>query len=377
MRPSPWNPPIALSRRELFLTSLVAASSASRFAVASPSLEVASAPVEVDCNGIERLKFQRRGWNSWQWRSHKINWLSAGNESGTGPIILLVHGFGASVYHWRFLVPALAKAGCRVYALDCLGFGWSDKALVDYSDYSIWTDQIADFTAEVILKNSNGGHAQEKIVLVGNSLGGYNSLAAAATHPNLVKGVVLLNAAGRFESALENGDEPAAPAADAAAAAANESLLKKLMVDAGAALKRFVIGASFVVAKQPARVRQVLRQVYVSDRNLDADLVDSILIPAGDPNAAEVFYRVITARGTPVNRLLDRIRQNNENGSMTRLFLLWGSRDPWCVPARATQIQEYYPDTDRVDIESGHCPHDDTPELVAPELLQWVKGLDA
>ena len=39
---------------------------------------------------------------------------------------------------------------------------------------------------------------------------------------------------------------------------------------------------------------QVLGQVYVSDRNLDDDLVRSISLPAQDPNAAEVFYRVIT-----------------------------------------------------------------------------------
>ena len=35
-------------------------------------------------------------------------------------------------------------------------------------------------------------------------------------------------------------------------------------------------------------------QVYVSERNLDDDLVRSISLPAQDPNAAEVFYRVIT-----------------------------------------------------------------------------------
>lgn len=41
----------------------------------------------------------------------------------------------------------------------------------------------------------------EPVILVGNSLGGYNSLAVAANYPQLVKGVVLLNGAGRFEDA--------------------------------------------------------------------------------------------------------------------------------------------------------------------------------
>jgi hypothetical protein len=47
------------------------------------------------------------------------------------------------------------------------------------------------------------------------------------------------------------------------------------------------------------------------------------------------------------------------------------------VPARATQIQQYYPSADRVDIFSGHCPHDDTPDLVTGELLKWVQRLEA
>ena len=50
---------------------------------------------------------------------------------GSGSPILLVHGFGASAYHWRYNIPELAKRH-RVYAVDLLGFGWSTKALVDY-----------------------------------------------------------------------------------------------------------------------------------------------------------------------------------------------------------------------------------------------------
>lgn len=40
--------------------------------------------------------------------------------------MVLVHGYGASAYHWRYNIPELAKY-CRVYAVDMLGFGWSEK----------------------------------------------------------------------------------------------------------------------------------------------------------------------------------------------------------------------------------------------------------
>ena len=52
--------------------------------------------------------------------------------SGTsGPVLLLIHGFGASAYHWRYNIPQLAKTH-RVYALCMLGFGYSDKPVTEY-----------------------------------------------------------------------------------------------------------------------------------------------------------------------------------------------------------------------------------------------------
>lgn len=50
-------------------------------------------------------------------------------------------------------------------------------------------------------------------------------------------------------------------------------------------------------------------------------------------------------------------------------------QDPWCVPANASRIMALYPGAERVDLPSGHCPHDDTPDLVIPELQRWVAGL--
>lgn len=60
-------------------------------------------------------------------------------------------------------------------------------------------------------------------------------------------------------------------------------------------------------------------QVYVAPGHVDDDLVRSISLPAQDPNAPEVFYRVITAQGEAMNRLLDKLDD-------MPLFLLWGSK---------------------------------------------------
>lgn len=52
--------------------------------------------------GIERLPYKPEGYNYWTWRGHKIHYV----VQGEGSPVVLIHGFGASAFHWRF-VPSL------------------------------------------------------------------------------------------------------------------------------------------------------------------------------------------------------------------------------------------------------------------------------
>ncbi|KAK9844137.1 hypothetical protein WJX81_005602 [Elliptochloris bilobata] len=358
--------------------------------------------LERDTKGRERLAYKRDGWKFTKFEGHRVHYLQAGSK---GPPVVLVHGFGASGYHWRYTLPAIA-ASCRVFAPCLLGFGWSDKPLVEYNGYDIWPRQLASFIKEVV---------GEPAVLVGNSLGGYGAMATAARYPDLVRGVVLVNAAGKFEdvkaavvapleAALEGPQRDAARAplreaaglpsgtsdSDGAAAAAGrgaaaalragnsrrevvvaaaeQSLLARMLAPIKVLLGRGAVYGSFLVAKQPARIRQVLNQVYLNKDTLDDDLVDSIAQPANAASAAEVFYRVITGSGTSINQLLASL-----NG--LPVLLLWGESDPWIRPASADRIIGLYPAARKVMIPAGHCPQDDAPELFNEKLMQWLSSL--
>src|SRR5215218_7477338 len=48
-------------------------------------------------------------------------------EAGTGPLVVLLHGFPEFWYAWRHQLPALADAGDRVVAPDLPGYNTSDK----------------------------------------------------------------------------------------------------------------------------------------------------------------------------------------------------------------------------------------------------------
>src|SRR5271170_5884576 len=50
-------------------------------------------------------------------------------EEGTGPVVLLIHGFPESWYSWRHQLPAIAAAGFRAVAIDVRGYGRSSAPL--------------------------------------------------------------------------------------------------------------------------------------------------------------------------------------------------------------------------------------------------------
>mmetsp|Transcript_48830 Transcript_48830/g.87010 ORF Transcript_48830/g.87010 Transcript_48830/m.87010 type:complete len:151 (-) Transcript_48830:634-1086(-) len=135
---------------------------------------------------------------------------------------------------------------------------------------------------------------------------------------------------------------------------------------------RGIVTGSFYITKQPARIRQVLRQVYIDKTNVDDDLVNSIEYAAQDENAPEVFFRVIdrNSKANPqssIDFLLALLSK-----SYRPMLLLWGEQDPWIRPQAGNNIQRVYPKAERVSLEAGHCPHDEIPGVVNRELVAWI-----
>jgi pimeloyl-ACP methyl ester carboxylesterase len=90
-------------------------------------------------------------------------------EEGKGPPLLLIHGFGASTYTWRYVAPELAQTH-RVIAVDLKGFGQSDKPFDER--YSVF-DQ-AELLAQLIVDKD-----LRDLTLVGHSFGGGIALLLA------------------------------------------------------------------------------------------------------------------------------------------------------------------------------------------------------
>ena len=55
--------------------------------------------------------------------------------------------------------------------------------------------------------------------------------------------------------------------------------------------------------------------------------------------------------------------------------MLWGEADPW-TPIAGAQIYQQLTDTHNIEFvaipNTGHCPHDERPEVVNPLIIHWL-----
>lgn len=107
-------------------------------------------------------------------------------DEGTGPVVLLLHGFPLDHTMWRRQIGALREAGYRVVAPDLRGFGSSTieaicaKTGVDMADYASDLRQALDHMG-----------IDQPLVMAGFSMGGYVAYQFLAQWPERVRALVL------------------------------------------------------------------------------------------------------------------------------------------------------------------------------------------
>ncbi|MFD4393620.1 alpha/beta fold hydrolase [Kitasatospora sp. NPDC058478] len=106
-------------------------------------------------------------------------------EQGTGPLVLLLHGFPESWYSWRHQLPVLAAAGYRAVAIDVRGYGRSSRP-EEVAAYRMF-DLVEDNVAVV--------HAlgERSAVIVGHDWGSTIAANSALIRPDVFRAVGLLS----------------------------------------------------------------------------------------------------------------------------------------------------------------------------------------
>ncbi|WP_420381867.1 alpha/beta fold hydrolase [Novosphingobium sp.] len=105
---------------------------------------------------------------------------------GTGPLVIMVHGFPESWYSWRHQIAPIAAAGYQVAAIDVRGYGGSDKP-----------EPVEAYTMEKIVGDLVGLKAAlspgATAILIGHDWGAPIVWNSAFTHPDLFHAVAGLS----------------------------------------------------------------------------------------------------------------------------------------------------------------------------------------
>lgn len=106
-------------------------------------------------------------------------------EAGSGPAVVLLHGFPELAYSWRHQFPALAAAGYRAIAPDLRGYGRSDKPAA-----------VEDYRQEVIIEDIAGmlsAMGEEQALFIAHDWGALIAWQMALLRPELMRGLIALN----------------------------------------------------------------------------------------------------------------------------------------------------------------------------------------
>lgn len=135
-------------------------------------------------------------------------------EAGSGPPLLLVHGFTGAKEHW---LPLMAQLAGQFHVIAPDLPGWNASERVPGADYGVAAQaaRLHQFIAalgdeRVILEPV----IQEPVILVGHSMGGQISGLLAADHPEQVQRLVLMASAGvpfadnAFSREVASGSNP-------------------------------------------------------------------------------------------------------------------------------------------------------------------------
>ncbi len=122
-----------------------------------------------------------------EWKHGRIFYKEAGAEH-TAPPLLFIHGVGAgaSTFMWRKNFDALSP-DFHVYAIDLLGFGFSDKPAHAPYSADLYVELIADFIREVI---------GQPVRIIANSLGAAYGVRVATEHASCVESLMLISPTG-------------------------------------------------------------------------------------------------------------------------------------------------------------------------------------
>jgi pimeloyl-ACP methyl ester carboxylesterase len=264
----------------------------------------------------------------------KINYY----ESGQGPPIILLHGFGACSYSWRFLAPELAAAEHRVFTLDLKGFGLSDKPADGRYAVSDQAGMVAAFIRSKDLRD---------LVIMGHSMGGavtlMTYLKVREHDPDRIRKLVLIDSAGYPQK-----------------------------LPWFIRLARIPVISTIGSKLLPARFAStlVLRKSYYDKDKITEEQIDAYAYYASLPGAREAVLQ--TARQIMPDDIEALIAQYKTIS--VPVLVIWGGGDQVVPLAVGKNFKRDIPNAELVILpKSGHMPTEEEAAATSRVIMDFLK----
>ena len=256
----------------------------------------------------------------------KIRYQEFGTENTEKTPLLFLHGYGGMIEHWDLNIPEFAREH-KIYAMDLIGFGKSQKPNVRYC-LELFASQIETF---LLLKKL------DRVIIVGHSMGAASAVYFAHHQPEKVKALVLVNPSGLFGDTMDG----------------MSNLFFGLVASP-------LIGEMLLAAfANPVAVGQSLMPTYFNQSKVDEKLINQFTTPLQDKGAQ---FSYLSPSKRPLDFRLDHLpKPCNYKGPA---FLVWGAEDIALPPHKIIpEFQQLLPQAGAYIIpKASHCIHHDAHE---------------
>ncbi|CAO5190829.1 putative hydrolase [Frankia sp. AiPs1] len=270
-------------------------------------------------------------------------------EQGSGPLVLLLHGFPQFWWAWRHQMAALSAAGYRVVAPDLRGYGASDKPPRGYDPFTL-SDDMAGLIRAL---------GERDAAVVGHDWGGLLGWTMATRHPTVVRRLAVLAMAHPLRLRHQIAADPRGQ---------------------GMA-SRYLLGFQLpwhperlLVAANAAHVATLLRDwggPGYPDAGTERRYRGAMRIPGVAHSALEYHRWVFRSLFRPDGaRFAAALRRSSQVDTLQ----IHGTLDRVQLPATAQGSGRYISGgyTWRLYEGVGHFPHEEAPDAVNAELLRWL-----
>lgn len=267
----------------------------------------------------------------------RLHWV----EQGSGPLVVLLHGFPEFWYSWRRQIPVLAER-FRVLAPDMRGYNLSEKPPRGYDIETLADDVLA-------LVHEAG---EEEAAIVGHDWGGGVAWAFALRHAPATRKLAILNAPHplRFQEELRNPRQ----------------LLRSsyMLFFQLPALPELLLGAnrSWLIGRG-LRSSAVAKEAFSDD---DIERYREAISRPGALNAALNYYRGLLGARRRLGEL------PNDGVVQAPTLVLWGEHDRALGTELASGLERWAPNLRVALLDCGHWTQQERPDEVNRLLLDFV-----